>query len=252
MSTPCKILNIGLIGCGEVAQVIHIPTLSFMSAWFRVTYLCDVSPGALSHCASMLHGTAQTTRDPAELCSSPDVDAVLVASSDEYHAEHAILALQNEKNVLIEKPMAMCRRDAERIVDAETKSKGRVMVGYMRRYAAPFEDAVKEIGGLDKILYARVRDIIGRNYQFVAQSGTFPQQFSDFSNADKEDKKKRGQELVATAMREDCGGVVVNEETEAMWRLLGGLGSHDLSVMREVLGMPDGVVGASLGGPFWK
>jgi hypothetical protein len=80
----------------------------------------------------------------------------------------------------------------------------------------------------------------------------FPQQFSDFSDADKEDKKKRGDELVATAMKEDCGGVEVNEETAAMWRLFGGLGSHDLSVMREVLGMPEGVVGASLGGPFWK
>jgi predicted dehydrogenase len=252
MSSPRKILNIGLIGCGEVAQVIHIPTLSFMSAWFRITYLCDVSPGALSHCVAMLHGTAKTTRDPAELAASPDVDAVLVASSDEYHAAHAILALEHDKHVLVEKPMAMCKRDAEEIIEAEKKSKGRVMVGYMRRYAAPFEDAIREIGGLEKILYARVRDIIGRNYQFVAQSGTFPQQFSDFSEADAEDKRRRGEEMIATAMREDCGGVEVNAETTAMWRLFGGLGSHDLSVMREVLGMPEGVVGASLGGAFWK
>lgn len=37
-----------------------------------------------------------------------------------------------------------------------------------------------------------------------------------------------------------------------MWRILGGLGSHDLSVMREALGMPEKIVGSSLGFPFWK
>lgn len=152
-----KIVNIGLIGCGEVAQVIHIPTLSHMSDWYRITYLCDVSEGALKHCAAKLHGTAKTTRDPAELCSSPDVDAVMVVNSDEYHAEHAVLALKNDKHVLVEKPLALTKRDMQAIVEAEKKSKGMVMVGYMRRYAAPFEDAVREIGGMDKILYARVR-----------------------------------------------------------------------------------------------
>lgn len=37
-----------------------------------------------------------------------------------------------------------------------------------------------------------------------------------------------------------------------MWRILGGLGSHDLSAMREALGMPNKVLGANLGYPFWK
>jgi hypothetical protein len=252
MSEPRKIINIGLIGCGEVAQVIHIPALSFMSTWFRITYLCDVSAGALAHCAAKVHSTVKTTQDPAELCASSDVDAVLVANSDEYHAVHAILALQHDKQVLVEKPMALNRRDAQAIAEAEAKSKGALMVGYMRRYAAPFEDAIKEIGGLDKILYARVRDIIGPNSFFVGQSGTFPAKFTDFRSEDSEDKTKRGEELIATAMKEDCGGIPVTKETTTMWRMFGGLGSHDLSVMREALGMPTSVVGSSLGLPFWK
>jgi len=252
MPEPRTIINIGLIGCGEVAQVIHIPTLSFMSAYFRITYLCDVSAGALTHCAAKVPGTVKTTEDPAKLCASPDVDAVLVANSDEYHAVHAILALKHNKHVLVEKPMAMNRRDAHALIEAEAKSKGMVMVGYMRRYAAPFEDAIKEIGGLDKILYARVKDIIGPNSCFVGQSGTFPEKFTDFRPEDSEDKTKRGDEAIAIAMKEDCGGVPVTEDTTRMWRIFGGLGSHDLSVMREALGMPTSVVGSSLGYPFWK
>lgn len=251
MGEPRKIVNVGLLGCGEVAQVIHIPTLSFMSSWFRITYLCDVSEGALAHCAAKVVGTVKTTRDPAELCASPDVDAVIVANLDEYHALHAILALGNDKHVLVEKPMALTKKDVRAIVDAERASKGSVMVGYMRRYAAPFEDAVKEIGGMDQILYARVRDIIGPNSFFVDQSGMFPIKFTDVQAEDMEDKSKRSQEMIATAM-DECSGLPVTPETTRMWRLFGGLGSHDLSVMREALGMPTSVVGSSLGFPFWK
>lgn len=177
MATPSssspRVLKVGIIGCGEVSQVIHIPALLFLRDKFQITYLCDVSPSALQHCAAGIPTAAspplRTTRDPAELCGSPDVDAVLVASSDEYHADHAVAALRVGKHVLVEKPLALCRRDVERIVAAEEEAlrgagnggggggSGRVMVGYMRRYAAVFEDAVREIGGMDKIVYARVR-----------------------------------------------------------------------------------------------
>ncbi|KAH6879480.1 NAD binding Rossmann fold oxidoreductase [Thelonectria olida] len=251
-STPNKVVNVGLIGCGEVAQVVHIPTLSFMSDWFRITYLCDVSPSSLKHCASKLHKFPKTTDDAAQLCKSDQVDVVVVVSSDEYHATHAVLALEHDKHVLVEKPLALTKRDVLAIGEAEKRSKGSVMVGYMRRYAAPFEDAVREIGGMDKILYARVRDIIGPNSHFVNQSGTFPKRFADFTESDTADKNRKAEEMVETALKEECGNVPVTTESTLMWRLLGGLGSHDLSVMREALGMPEKVVGSSLGFPFWN
>lgn len=192
---------------------------------------------------------------------------MLVVNSDEYHADHAVLALQHDKHVLVEKPLALTKRDVQAIIDAEGKSKGSVMVGYMRRYAAPFEDAVKEIGGIDKILYARVRgtvstaacssvfidsaDIIGPNSAFVGQSATFPKKFT-LTTEDASDKDERAKEMVKTALDTEAGVIPVTPESTQMWRLFGGLGSHDLSVMREVLGMPQKVVGSSLGFPFWK
>ena len=167
-TTPRRILNVGLIGCGEIAQVVHIPTLSLMSSWFRITYLCDVSTAALKHCSAKIPShVPRTTNNPEELCASDDVDVVLVANSDEYHAAHAVLALRHDKHVLIEKPAALTKRDIVALTEAERNSKGRVMVGYMRRYAAPFADAVKEIGSMDKILYARVR---GQNFHTFLQS----------------------------------------------------------------------------------
>jgi len=142
---------------------VHIPTLGFLSDCFKITYLCDVSEDALSHCAQKISSRPATTISADELCSSSEVDVVFVVSSDVYHVHHAVLALQHGKHVFIEKPMALNFRDADAVIRAEKLSTGKVMVGYMRRYAAGFIDALKEIGGLDQIKYARVRGIIFLN-----------------------------------------------------------------------------------------
>jgi len=155
------IIKVGIIGCGQITQVAHISTLGFLSDCFTITYLCDVSPASLSHSAQkIINHVPQTTQRPSELCASPDVDLVFIASSDEYHAVHAIEALKHDKHVFVEKPMALCERDADAIIAAEEHSRGKVMVGYMRRYAAAFIDLVKEVGGMDQILYARVRGML--------------------------------------------------------------------------------------------
>lgn len=132
MTSPAGIVRVGIIGCGEISQVAHITTLCFLSDYFQITYLSDVSEKALDHCRKKVPGLPPKVSLAAEeLCASSEVDAVVIASSDEYHAEHAIMALGCNKHVLVEKPMALNRRDADKIIAAEKRSKGRVMVGYM-------------------------------------------------------------------------------------------------------------------------
>ncbi|KAK2040651.1 oxidoreductase family protein [Colletotrichum somersetense] len=240
------VLRVGIIGCGEITQVNHISNLNFLYERFQTTYLCDISHQSLAHCAKKVQGgTPKTTTDAAELCSSPDVDVVVIANADAYHVEHGILALENDKYVLIEKPVSVCFRDIDLLIEAEKKSKGKVMVGTMRRFATAFTDAVKEVGGMDKIQYARVRDIIGPNSTFVGQSGTFPVRFSDYSDADTQDRLERERNISEQAIGKEFG-VPVTSESQRMLRILGGLGTHDLSAMREIIGMPKSVAGAVL------
>ncbi|KAJ5367665.1 hypothetical protein N7541_001606 [Penicillium brevicompactum] len=250
------ILRVGIIGCGEITQVAHIPTLGFLSDKFQVTYLCDVSDNALSHCAKKVIGaTPQTTRQAEDLCSSPEVDIVMIANSDAFHVPHALLGLKHNKTVFIEKPMALSLADADRIIELEKQSSGKVMVGYMRRYASAFIDAVAEIGSLEQVHYARVRDIVGPNSDFVGQSGTFPKVFGDCRKEDSEALASKTQEFLEQGLTKELG-IEVNADTTNQWRNLGSLGSHDLSAMREALGMPRGVLGASLcsakGPQFWS
>jgi predicted dehydrogenase len=252
------ILRVGIVGCGEVSQVIHIPTLNYLAKEFRITYLCDASAEATAYCksrcseSSSRHGII-TTLDYKELVSSPNVDVVIVCLSDEYHCEVTVEALTHDKYVLVEKPMALNMAEADRIIEAEKHSKAKVMVGYMRRYAPAFEEAVKLVGGMDQILYARVRDIIGPNSIFVGQSATFPKRFSDYSQKDVQILQQRGEQAVKQALENECELSEYPPSLVKFWRSLGGLGSHDLSAMREILGMPKRVLASTFGKlPMWS
>ena len=247
-----RVIRLGLIGCGEISQVAHIATLGNLSDYFQITYLCDVSQQALDHCAKKVHGDRPKVTKRAEvLCSSSEVDTVLVASATAFHAEHAILALRNNKPVLVEKPLCLCYRDIEAIEAAEKQSSAKLSVGYMRRYAPAFLQAMAEVGDKTQIQYARVRDIIGWNSFFVDQSGTFPKSFSDISKEDVEGMTKMNNEMMTQALLEEFN-IPKNPETIQMLNVLGGLGSHDLSVMREAIGMPKSVLGARLKWPIWS
>ena len=164
--------------------------------------------------------------------------------------------MQANKFVFIEKPIALTLQDTDRIIAADEAAGGsKVFVGYMRRYAAAFVDAVKEVASIGPIRYARVRDIIGPNSIFVEQSGTHPRTFADYSEEDSEALRTKTIADVHQALEVELG-VPVTKETDVMWQTLSMLGSHDLSAMREILGMPQGVVGFSpcavSGSPFWR
>lgn len=242
-----KQLRVGIIGAGEVAQVIHLPVLSMLAHLYSVSIICDLSKKNAEHCAWKFHIPKATT-DPQEVFKSADVDVVFVLTSDEFHAPYTIAALEAGKHVMIEKPITLSVAAAHRIIDAEKKSEGKVFVGYMRRYAASFTNAFKrELDSIPKILYARSRDFSGPNAQFVNQSGTFQVKNTDFSPSAGDERNKRLNEL----LQENFGPNPTAEQI-SYCRFLGSLGSHDLSLMREALGFPEAVVGVTVNEPFYS
>jgi predicted dehydrogenase len=175
----------------------------------------------------------------------------MVCSVNAYHPTHTLLALKYGKHVFVEKPLAVSFRDVDTLIKAEQESTGKVFVGYMRRYAPALEHAIAEVGDKSQIQYARVRDIIGSNAYFVAQSGTYPKRFADVPAAEKEAHAVMEKIMYEQALTREFG-VPLNDQSKRMLLLLGGLGSHDLSAMREVLGMPLSVTGADLSNPIWS
>lgn len=243
-------LRVGIIGAGEVAQVIHIPTLQLLSHLYTISAICDLSQKTVEHCASKFHIRKATTRSD-EIFEDADIDLVLVLTSDEFHTPYTIAALKAGKHVMVEKPMTLSLPSAEEIMKAEEMAKGpRVFVGYMRRYAPSFVNAFKrELSAIPTILYARCRDIVGPNSLFVGQSGTFPVSHTDLP-ADSGPTRSR---LLDQMFQECFPNTEVTAEKQRYCRFLGSLGSHDLSLMREALGgLPESVAGVSVNDPFYS
>lgn len=235
-----KRVRVGVIGLGEVAQVIHLPVLEALSDRFELGAICDISPTLLSMLGDRYRvPVEQRFADYQDLVSSPGLDAVLVLNSDEYHTDCAIAAMSRGLHVLIEKPMALSRVDAERIVVARDNAGVHAMVGYMRRFAPAFLEAIDEVRRLEKINYVRVRDIIGRNRLFIDQTSNVVRP-TDFPPESVTDRAERAMSQVRQAIGDAA------ERYSGIYRLLCGLSSHDLSAMRELVGMPQQVVSASL------
>lgn len=233
-------VRVGLIGLGEVAQVIHLPILEAMSDRYEVAAVCDVSPSLLEFVGER-HRVERRYLDYQELCAQEDLDAVFVLNSDEYHAPCAIAAARGGKHVLLEKPMCLTLREAEEIIAARDAGGVQVMIGYMRRYAPAYVRAVEEVRTLGRINYARVRDIIGQNRLIIDQSSAVFRP-TDIPAEAGADRAERAQRLVREALGDAA------DEYGGVYRLLNGLSSHDLSAMRELLGVPRAVLAAQQSG----
>lgn len=237
-------LGVGIIGAGGVTQVVHLPTLKLLSHLYSVQIVCDISRKNAEHCAQKFN-IPHATDNPDDVFSNSLVDVVFVLTSDEFHEEYTIKSLQNKKHVMLEKPASLSILSVERMIKAEQTAGGsRIFVGYMRRYATTFTQAFKqEIASIPRILYARSRDFSGPNAIFVSQSGTFEVKNTDLPPNAAEESSKRLDGLLNEAL----AGKVTEERTR-LCRFLGGLGSHDISLMREVLGFPESVGGISANG----
>ncbi len=237
-------IKVGVVGLGEVAQVIHLPILRDHSDKFEIAAICDISQELLSALGERYTVPAERRySDYADLARQGDLDAVLVLNSDEYHTNTALAAMQYGKHVLIEKPMCLTRQEAEAIINARHDAGVQVMVGYMRRYAPAVVQATQHVRALEKINYARVRDIIGQNTQFVEQSSVVLRP-KDIPAEAMRERAERASQLIRTAIGD------APPEMVCIYRLLCGLSSHDLSEMRELLGMPRRVIAARQCGSF--
>src|SRR6266568_2842361 len=71
------------------------------------------------------------------LCADPDVDAVWISSPNRFHAEHAIVAANHGKHVVVEKPMALSLAQAEEMVKAADKNGIKLLAGHTMSYSLP-------------------------------------------------------------------------------------------------------------------
>lgn len=147
-------LRIGVIGCGLVAQVMHLPHLRELGERYEVAMLCDLSPVVVRDVGDY-YGIERRTTDWRELVAAPEIDAVLICTPGS-HAEAAIAAANAGKHVLAEKPMCLSLAQADAMVAAADRAGVTLMVAYMKRYDPGYRHARALIRDLRDIRYVQV------------------------------------------------------------------------------------------------
>ena len=79
-------LRVGIVGCGEVVQTMHLPSLYQLPKQFCVTALCDVSQQVVDEVGEQWR-VVKRYLDYRDLLEQADVDVVLIANPNAYHAE---------------------------------------------------------------------------------------------------------------------------------------------------------------------
>ena len=147
-------LKIGILGCGKIAQVRHIPEYADNPNCELVGFFNPTRSRA-EDMAAKYGGRAYDTAE--ELLADPAIDAVSVCAANNAHAELTIKALKDGKHVLCEKPMAVTLSDCEEMVKTAKEEGKLLMIGQNQRLTKAHELARKMIaeGRIGKVITFR-------------------------------------------------------------------------------------------------
>lgn len=223
-------LRVGIVGCGEITQTVHLPLLTEMEG-FIVTAICDVSDKVRRE-LSKRYSINSTYANFNDLVAQKDVDVVLVANRD--HAPVAIAAMDAGKHVLVEKPMAYNLEEANEMVLAAEKNHVKLMVGLMKRYDPAFEFVMEQIKQIKNPQLIRVHNFAG---EFAINHEIFDQVYGDDL-----DKSLRQDTLLHEEhqMKIALGSshvAYIDAYSNLLYLII-----HDLIILNSTFGLPDEVL----------
>ena len=168
-----KRLGIGIIGAGRIGAV-HARTLKGRLPEADLRVIADSRPEAARLLAGEL-GVGKTAEDHREVLADPAIDAVLICSSTDTHAQMVIDAARSGKHVFCEKPLDLGLARIDEILAAVKKAGVKLQVGFNRRFDPDFKeirDRVKAGAiGVPQVLRITSRDPAPPPPAFIKRSG---------------------------------------------------------------------------------
>ncbi len=144
-------VNIGVIGCGN--RGFHMMQVFQNTPGVRIGAVCDIFGEKLARAQQAAPG-AVAFRDHRKLLEREDIDAVLIATPDHWHAPAAIDAMDAGKDVYVEKPLMFRLEEGQAVIDVARRTKRICQVGLQQRSGVLFRKAKTEI--VDRNLLGRV------------------------------------------------------------------------------------------------
>ena len=139
---------LGIIGAGNFTKMTMLPALKISGAGLK--YIASAG-GVTGTVLAKKYNFSYSTTDYKEILSDTEVDLVLVTTRHDQHASLVIECLENDKNVFVEKPLALNASQLDKIIDAYKISNGKTLtVGFNRRFS-PHAIKVKSLIGNSRI-----------------------------------------------------------------------------------------------------
>lgn len=125
-------IKIGIVGCGRATTVLHLPALQFVPG-AKVVALADPDREAL-HRASKQLAVEQCVSDYRVLLDNPTIEAIAICAPAQFHVEIALAALDADKHLFIEKPLALTLEECDRLIERAAGLPLKVMLGFNTRW----------------------------------------------------------------------------------------------------------------------
>ena len=238
-------VRIGVIGCGAIAQVHHLPNLRALHREFEVPIVCDLSQGAAETVAKRFH-VPQFVTDYNELLKT-DIDAVLLCHGDP-KTEVALAAFEAGKHVFIEKPVCFSLQEIDAMLTAQRKAGTVAQTGYMKVHDPAFQFAKREVDTMDSYRFVQINHLHPNNSLHLSQfdverfNDVPPDAFKPASAArEKAQAEAIGDMLTQTGLDTD-----IRNKAARVFYLLTGSMIHDIYSLRVMLGSPSAVISAEV------
>ena len=156
-----KVVRIGIVGCGGIANGKHMPSLKKLPN-VEIVAFCDlVEERATKAAADFGTADAKVYTDYKELLKDKTIDVVHVCTPNKSHSFITVDALESGKHVMCEKPMAKTAAEAQKMVDAAKKTGKLLTIGYQGRQRADSQylKGICDAGELGEIYFAKAHAI---------------------------------------------------------------------------------------------
>ena len=147
-------LRVGIIGCGLIAQVQHLPNLRSLPELFEVVAVADRDLRRARSCAERF-GVANI-HDAAEGLLGEEIDAVVISTSGD-HSNLVAVAARSDLAVLVEKPLCLDLSTAVNLMSTLSLGRAKIMLGYMRRYDEAFRGLEAMADAIGPVTLVRTR-----------------------------------------------------------------------------------------------
>lgn len=156
-----KLLKIGIVGCGGIANGKHLPSLTKLKQVELVAF-CDIEMERAEKAAKQ-YGieNARVYEDYKELLKDESIDVIHVLTPNSSHAEISIAAMEANKHVMCEKPMAKTAEEAKEMIEVSKRTGKKLTIGYDNRFRPDSQHLHKiaSQGELGEIYFAKAHAV---------------------------------------------------------------------------------------------